>query len=51
MPAPLDDPRANAHRSGYTHAGFAARYDTYRVWSKYSSSLALRVMQKAAEPF
>ena len=30
MPAPLDDPRANAPRSGYTHAGFAARYDTDR---------------------
>jgi SAM-dependent methyltransferase len=24
------DPRVNAHRSGYTQAGFAARYDAYR---------------------
>jgi SAM-dependent methyltransferase len=30
MGAPSYDPRLNAQRSGYTHAGFAARYDAYR---------------------
>ena len=30
MPTPSDHPRANAHRSGYTRDGFAARYDAYR---------------------
>ena len=30
MGAPSYDPRVNAHRSGYTQAGFAARYDAYR---------------------
>jgi SAM-dependent methyltransferase len=30
MPPPSYDPRANAERSGYTHAGFAARYDASR---------------------
>src|SRR6266850_2636771 len=30
MQTPSCDPRVNAQRSGYTHAGFAARYDAYR---------------------
>ena len=30
MPPLSYDPQANAERSGYTHAGFAARYDAYR---------------------
>jgi SAM-dependent methyltransferase len=30
MPTPPYDPQLNAQRSGYTQAGFAARYDAYR---------------------
>jgi SAM-dependent methyltransferase len=33
MQTPSYDPRVNAHRSGYTRDGFAARYDAYRPTS------------------
>jgi hypothetical protein len=31
MQAPVYDPWLNAHRSGYTRDGFAARYDASRT--------------------